>query len=65
MWSANSCKATPSPHPDVITEAACPRLISGHPSPLSHTPQQDYSQILATSPKIKDGLYLGVCEYGS
>jgi hypothetical protein len=31
-----------------------------------HTPpKQDYSQILATSLKIEDGLHLGACEYGS
>jgi hypothetical protein len=34
------------------------------PPPLSH-PQQDYSQILATSLKVEDGLQLGVCEYGN
>ncbi len=33
--------------------------------PLPHTPQQDYGQILATSPKVEDGPHLGVCEYGS
>jgi hypothetical protein len=31
----------------------------------THTPQQDYTQILATSPKIEDGLHLGVCECSS
>ncbi len=35
------------------------------PPPLHTPPQQDYGQILATSPKVKDGLHLGVCEYGS
>jgi hypothetical protein len=52
---------------------ACARreaLIRSPPSPFltppppPHTPQQDYSQILATS-LVEDGLHLGVCEYGS
>ncbi len=35
-------------------------------APPPHTPpQQDYSQILATSLKVEDGLHLGACEYGS
>ncbi len=57
-------KATPFlplPHPDVKTEAACPRFISTPP----HTPHEDYGQILATSPRVEDGLHLEVCEYGS
>ncbi len=37
------------------------RLSEPPPTP----PQQDYSQILATSPKVEDGLHLGACEYGS
>ncbi len=36
----------------------------GRPPPPPH-PHEDYGQILATSPKIEDGLHLGVCEYGS
>ncbi len=41
-------------------------LIRAPPPPPSHTPpKQDYSQILAASAKIEDGLHLGACEYGS
>jgi hypothetical protein len=39
--------------------------ISFPPPPLATPPQEDYGQILATSPKLEDGPHLGVCEYGS
>jgi hypothetical protein len=68
MWSVVGYKAIPYlplPHPDVITEAACPRSTYVPPPSLPHPPQEDYGQILATSPKVEDGLHLGVCEYGN
>ncbi len=67
MWSADGYKAIPYlplPHPDVMTEAACPRFISA-PTPPPHPHEDFYGQILATSPKVEDGLHLGVSEYGS
>ncbi len=39
---------------------------SAYQSPPPPTlPQEDYGQILATSPKVEDGLQSGVCEDGS
>ncbi len=37
-------------------------LIRAPPPPSTHSPQQDYSQFLAASAKIQDGLHLGACE---
>jgi hypothetical protein len=60
----------PSPHhASVAPPAATLSGLAGGgrlpPPLLPHTPQQDYRQILATSPKVEDGLHLGACEYGS
>ncbi len=46
---------------------ACARrgVLIRAPPPSPTPPQQDYSQILATSLKVEDGLHLGVCEYSS
>ncbi len=42
------------------------RLLEPPPFPPPHTPPlQDYRQILATSPKVEEGLHFGDCEYGS
>jgi hypothetical protein len=79
IWVAMSCYLPhvapphplllpPSPHrASVAPPAATLSGLAGggRPPPLPHTPQQDYSQILATSPKVEDGLHLGACEYGS
>jgi hypothetical protein len=60
------------PPPPLPTPRIC-RNACGHviriswrrETPPPHTPQQDYSQILATSLKVEDGLHLGVCECSS
>jgi hypothetical protein len=69
-----------SGHPSPLSNSPSPHLASvappaatlsglaggGRPLPPSHTtPKQDYSQILAASAKVEDGLHLGACEYGS
>ncbi len=58
---------SPSPHrASVAPPAATLSGLAGGGRPPSPTPpQQDYSQILATSLKVEDGLHLGACEYGS
>jgi hypothetical protein len=46
--------------------ACARRVVLIRAPPPSHTlPKQDYSQILAASAKIEDGLRLGACEYDS
>jgi hypothetical protein len=50
------------PPSNAITGQPACTLISDPPPP---PPQEDYGQILASSPKVEDGLHLGVCEYGS
>ncbi len=62
----------PSPLPTLrVCRTACGHAIrirwlrESPPSPPPTLPQEDYEQILATSPKVEDGLHLGVCKYGS
>ncbi len=59
---------SPPPTPR-ICRTACGHVIRiswqrETPSP-THSPKQDYSQILAASAKIEEGLHLGACEYDS
>jgi hypothetical protein len=65
----------PSPPPSTFPPPHIARLLhrlrpcyldkraEGEPPPT--LPQEDYGQILATSPKVEDGLQLGVCKYSS
>ena len=54
-----------TPPSNAITRAAGLRAISAPPPPHPPPPPEDYEQILATSPKVEDGLHFGDCEYGS
>ncbi len=79
IWVAMSCylfHVTPLPpsylptsphHASVAPPTATLSGLAGgrRPPPSPTPPQQDYSQILATSLKVEDGLHLGACEYGS
>jgi hypothetical protein len=49
------------PTSNAITRAAGLRSHFRPP----HPPPEDYGHILATSPKVEDGLHFGDCEYGS
>jgi hypothetical protein len=56
----------PPPHrASVAPPAATLSGLGGRGRPLPPHPPEDYSQLLAASAKIEDGLHLGACEYGS
>jgi len=59
----------PPPPPLTLPPYKCdnrePACALFPPPPFPSHPHEDYSQILATSPKVEDSLHVGACEYGS
>ncbi len=72
LWAVICCMSplSLSPHlppsPQCASVAPPAAMLSGlegwgRAPPPPHTPPEDYGQILATTPKIKDGLHFEIC----
>jgi hypothetical protein len=59
----------PPPSPYCASVAPPAAILSGLEglgrAPPTLPPSEDHGQIMATSPKVEDGLHFGDCEYGS